>query len=150
MSAAKVAGRSGPRLVSPPEPSVEWADYPRIQPGVYRGYCRIAHWYRDSHFKRWTCLLVFDVFADGSETSLGLIPLWFNGGAGAKPRASRRCLYLPAWIKANGGPPARRNRLSPSVFTKRIAKIRVADTRGGPLPYTVVREIIEWETGGRA
>ena len=152
MTASALSERPRLHLVRQPEPAVEWtdSDYPSIEPGIYQGYCRFAHWYRDPQFKRWTCLLLFDAFAEGTDCLLGTIPLWFNGGDGTKPRASRRGHYLPAWVKANGGPPARKDRLSPAVFLKRMAKIRVADTEKGPLRYSIVREIIEWETGGKA
>ena len=152
MTASALSERPRPHLVRQPEPAVEWtdSDYPSIESGIYEGYCRFAHWYRDPQFKRWTCLLLFDAFAEGTDCLLGTIPLWFNGGDGTKPRASRRGHYLPAWVKANGGPPARKDRLSPAVFLKRMAKIRVADTEKGPLRYSIVREIIEWETGGKA
>jgi hypothetical protein len=133
-------------LVPETEPAVEWAEYLRIEPGDYSAYCKRAKWYWEPGFKRWTCILLFDVSKEGQNASLGTIPVWFNGGAGERPKAGRRTLYFPAWVKANGGPPARRDRLSPSVFVRRMARVRVNDTNG-PLPYSVVRQILEWSTG---
>jgi hypothetical protein len=72
--------------------------------------------------------------------------LRFPLGAGDKPQASRRGKYLPEWIRANGGPPAHGDRLSPNVFVRRYAQVEIGDTRGSA-PYPVVRKIIEWETG---
>src|SRR5271155_1942607 len=60
--------------------------------------------------------------------------------------ASRRGKYLPAWVNANGGPPSPGSRLSPRVFTRRIARVEIADT-AGPIPYSVIKKIIHWETG---
>jgi hypothetical protein len=137
------------RLVGDNEPAVEWQEYPRIQPGEYPAYCTWAKWYWEPGYKRWTCLLKFKVFSANLMDTLGTIPMWFNGGGGEKPRAGRRSLYLPAWVKANGGPPTRRDRLSPSVFVRRMARVRVGDTQG-PVPYSVVRQIVEWTTGGRS
>jgi hypothetical protein len=133
-------------LVRENEPAVEWADYPRLEPGDYPAYCKRAKWYWEPGFKRWTCILLFDVLRKSSQTSLGTVPMWFNGGAGKKPKAGRRTLYFPAWVKANGSPPGRKDRLSPSVFVRRMAQVRVADT-SGPIPYSVVRQILEWSTG---
>lgn len=134
-------------LVHENEPAAEWSDYPRIEPGHYSAYCKRAKWYWDQGFQRWTCILLFDVLAEGSQRSIGTIPMWFNGGTNKdKPKAGRRTLFLPAWVNANGGPPARRDRLSPSVFIRRIARVEVGDTKG-PIPYSVVRKILEWATG---
>ena len=133
-------------LVRENEPAVEWADYPRLEPGDYPAYCKRAKWYWDPGFNRWTCILLFDALAEGGQRSLGTIPMWFNGGAGERPKAGRRTHYLPAWVKANGAPPARRDRLSPSIFVGRMARVRIGDTKG-PHPYSVVRRILEWSTG---
>ena len=121
--------------------------YARIEPGVYPAYCKRAHWYWEPGFKRWTCILLFDVLSEHLHSSMGTIPMWMNGGNGDKPKAGRRSLYLPAWVKANGGPPARKDRLSPRVFVKRMARVRVADTLMGTIPYSVARQILEWSTG---
>jgi hypothetical protein len=130
------------------EPVVTWSDYLRIEPGDYPAYCKKAHWYWEPGFKRWTCILLFDVFSeDDLQSSLGTIPKWINGGNGKKPKAGRRGHYLPEWVKANGGPPARKDRLSPRVFMRRMARVRIADTTKGAVPYSVVRQILEWSTG---
>lgn len=140
------ARKLGLRLVDTHEPVGAWKEYARIQPGIYPAYCRWGKWYRDPGFKRWTCLLRFDIFTAGLDEVLATIPMWFNGGGGDSPRIGRRSMYLSAWVNANGGPPARRDRLSPIVFVHRMAKVRVADTKG-PIPYSVVRTIVEWTTG---
>jgi len=127
-------------------PEIEWPDYPRIEPGEYRAYCRWGRQYRDPGFKCWRCLLRWDVLTEDSLTVIACVPQWFPLGSGEKPRASRRGKYLPEWIRAHGGPPVRGDRLSPRVFTHRMARVEVGDTEG-PAPYSVVRKIITWETG---
>jgi hypothetical protein len=143
--------RSGPRLrlVREEEPAVDWANYPRIEPRVYSAYCKKAHWYWDPGFKRWTCLMLFDVLTEDLQSSLATVPMWMNGGSGDGPRAGLRSIYFPAWVKANGGPPARKDRLSPRVFEKRMARVRVGDTFKGAVTYSVVRQILDWSTGKR-
>ena len=99
------------------EPLVGWGDYIRLEPGNYQAYCQSAKWYWDRGYKRWTCLLRFDVLASNLTDSLDTVPIWFNGGDNRKhPRAGRRSLYFAAWVAANGGPPPRKDRLAPSVF----------------------------------
>lgn len=143
---ANTQNRSGPRLVNEVEPGVSWPDYPRIRSGEYPAYCKRAHWYWDPGFNRWTCIFVFDVFAESLQNLLGIIPMWMNGGNGAKPHAGARSRYLLEWVRANGGPPPRQDRLSPRVFAKRMARVQVSDSKG-PVPYSVVRQILEWSTG---
>ena len=126
--------------------SIEWRDYPRIAPGEYRAYCKWGKQYRDPGFRRWLCLLRWDVLTEDLMRVMACVPCWFPLGSGIKPHASRRGKYLPEWIWANGGPPVRGDRLSPKVFVHRLARVEVGDTEG-PAPYSVVRRIIEWETG---
>src|ERR1035441_3310601 len=128
------------------EPNVEWGDYTRLEPGTYQAYCNLAKWYQDPGFKRWTCILKFDVMAANLTDSLGTIPIWFNGGDNDVPHAGRRSRYFAAWVSAKGGPPARKDRLSPSVLIRRMALVLVGDTKGIN-PYSVVREILNWHTG---
>lgn len=126
---------------------IEWKVYPRIEPGEYFANCYWAKRYRDPSMKRWTCLLRWDVLSDDLQTTVAkCIPLWFSLGDGDKPRASRRGKYLPEWARANGEPPRRGDRLSPNVFTRRIARVKIGDTEG-LIPYSVVKKIICWETG---
>jgi hypothetical protein len=128
-------------------PDVGWADYPRIKAGEYFAYCKWAKQYPEPGFRRWTCLLRWIVLSDDLITPLApAIPMWFALGTGKRPHASRRGKYFPEWIRANGEPPARGDRLSPKVFTHRIARVEVGDTEG-IAPYSVVRKIVSWEAG---
>lgn len=136
----------GPALVPEREPEIEWQRYDRIQPGVYPAYCRWAKHYRDPGFKRWTCLLRFDVLSDDLLRVLARVPFWMNLGDRDKPRAGRRRRYFKEWVRANGEPPTRRDRLSPKLFIGRMARVEIGDTKGDA-PYSVVREILSWETG---
>jgi hypothetical protein len=126
--------------------AIEWKDYPRIVPGEYRAYSKFGKQYRDPGFRRWLCLLRWDVLTDDLLHVIACVPQFFPLGAGDKPHASRRGKYLPEWIRANSAPPVRGDRLTPRVFVHRLARIEVGDT-DGPIPYSVVRRIIEWETG---
>jgi hypothetical protein len=138
-----------PKLVSPPEPEIEWREYPRIEPGTYAAYCKWGKRYRDPAFRRWTCLLRWDVLTDDLLTVIASVPMWLSLGSRERPWASRRGNYLKEWVRANGGPPVRDDRLSPRVFTQRIARVLVGDTdpTKSPVPYSVVRRIVSWETG---
>lgn len=118
----------------------------RLEPGTYSAYCARADVYRDSVYKRWTCLLKYDLIdADSNVVATG-IPMWLNLGSREKPHAGRRTRYFQEWFKANGAPPKRADRLPPSVFVKRIAKVEVGDVKT-EVPYSVVRKILTWETG---
>jgi hypothetical protein len=126
---------------------IQWTDYPRIEPGEYFGYCYWGKKYRDKEFKRWTCLLRWDVLSEDLQRTIAkCIPLWFSLGSREAPRASRRGKYLCEWVRANDGPPGKEDRLSPNVFTRRIARVEIGDT-DSPVPYSVVKRIIRWETG---
>jgi hypothetical protein len=129
--------------------AVEWREYPRIAPGQYRAYSAVAKFHFDKAFRRWVCFVRWDVFADDMMRVIVRVPQWWNLGSGARPRASHRSKYLAEWVRANGGPPLRGDRLSPKVFQHRIARVEVGDTDAekSPIPYSVVRKIVTWETG---
>ena len=139
----------GPALVPQAEPAIEWRDYPLIESREYPAYCRCAKQYRDPAFSRWTCLLLWDVLTDDLLTVIASVPCWLCLGERDKPRASRRGKYLKEWVRANGGPPNRGDRLSPRIFARRMARVKVGETdqKKSPVPYSVVTKIISWETG---
>ena len=118
----------GPQLVRNTELEIEWREYPRIEPGTYPAYCKWAKRYRDPAFRRWTCLQRWDVLKDDLLTVIATIPCWLPLGTREKPWASRRGKYLREWVRANGGPPEKRDPLSPRVFVRRMARVEVADT----------------------
>lgn len=136
-------------LVTRTEPAIQWQDYARIEPGIYPAFCGWAKQYRDPAFKRWTCLLRFDVLSSDLLRVIARVPFWMNLGARGQPHAGRRARYFAEWVRANGGPPTRHDRLSPRVFTTRMAQVEIGDTdpKKSPAPYSVVRKIVEWETG---
>lgn len=136
------------KLMPDAEPGIEWRDYPRIGPGVYPAYCHFAKIYFDHHFKRWTCLLRFEVRSnDLFRVIASRVPMWLNLGSNEKPHAPRRGRYFKEWVHANSGDaPAKRDRLSPRIFAHRIATVEIGDTRIAPV-YSVVRKIISWDTG---
>lgn len=139
---------AGEYILARCEPEIEWRDYPRIQPGSYPAYCRFAKHYRDPGFHRWACLLRFDVFSNDRLHLLACVPCWLNLSNGEKPHAGRRSRYFAEWVRANGAP-TRGDRLSPRVFVGRMARVEIGDTdpTRSPAPYSVVREILRWETG---
>jgi hypothetical protein len=138
---------SGPHLLQRAQADAEagWDYYPRLEPGVYPGYCRWAKHYWDNGFRRWTCLLRFDLLSNDLIRTLACVPWWLNLGSAEKPTAKRRSRYFAEWVRANGQPPQRVDRLSPRVFVYRMARIEIGDTRGAA-PYSVVRKIVEWQT----
>jgi hypothetical protein len=132
-----------------PDLSVEWNDYPIIEPGIYRAYCRAAKWYRDPNFKRWACLIKFDILHPNLIDVIATVPLWLNGGGGERPFAGRRSKYFTEWIRAHGRAPKGSDRLTPTVFVRRMLRVQIGDTKG-LAKYSVVRKILEWETGSQS
>jgi len=139
-------------------PEIEWAYRPRIPPGDYHAISRTASVYYDKQFKRWVCAVQFDIVGDSLALTTTVRLTWFlNLGKGPNPRAGRRTKFWAAWVRANGEPPKRRDRLSPSIFAGRSAVVRVEDTSKthdsgnveSEQAYSVVRAVIEWQTGGR-
>jgi hypothetical protein len=137
------------------EPNIDFHYVPRFEPGPHRSYSRSAKIYRDKNYKRWVCAVQFDVLAENSDEVLGRVTWFLNLGNRDKPNASRRSRYWAAWLKANGGSPQRRDRLSPRVFTGRMALVElrntVKNTRQTPVAaadsYSVVHDVREWQTG---
>ena len=147
--------RPGLAIVRRAEPEISWRYCDRIEPGEYRAQSRSAKVYRDGCFRRWVCAVQFDVLDDSLIVVVARLTWYLNLGSKDKPRAGRRGEYWRAWVLANGGPPKRKDRLSHNVFAGRHAIVRVEDTRhdfkGAANPenaYSVVRNVLEWETGG--
>lgn len=138
-----------PVLMHHAEVEIEWTAYPRVAPGQYPAYCRWAKKYYDPGFRRWVCLLVFDILSEDLLRVIASVPMWLALGTDSKPRASLRGKYLNLWVRANGEPPHRGDRLSPNVFGRRMARVDVGDTdpKKSPVPHSVVREVLHWETG---
>jgi hypothetical protein len=137
-----------PKLVRTMELEITWDDYPCIQPGEYLAICRTAKLYRDPGFKRWVCLLLWDVVRELSLDPIARrVPMWLNLGEGPKPHAGRRSRYLQEWIRANDGrPPNRGDRVSPRIFSRRLARVQIEDANS-QIPYSKVGQILSWETG---
>lgn len=136
------------------EPEITWQHVPRLEPGEYKAYCRAAKIYRDRGYKRWVCAVQFDVLNDSLEV-LGRLVWYLNLASADKPRATRRSKYWGAWVKAKGGSPRRKDRLSPSVFARRYAVVVVGDTAKNSKQevitseeaYSVIKDVVPWETG---
>jgi hypothetical protein len=136
------------------EPEIFWTYSPRLEPGEYQAYCRSAEMYRDGQFKRWVCAVQFDVLDSGLEV-IARLTWYLNLGDGDRPHAGRRTNYWQAWVLANGGPPKRKDRLSPRIYQRRYARVVVADTSkdfrqsaiSAEQAYSVIREVVRWETG---
>jgi hypothetical protein len=149
-----------PAPVSTPEraePEIRYCHQDRIEPGQYRAYCRSAQVYRDGPYARWICALQFDILDDSLTQMLARLTCFLNLGSLDEPRAtSRRSKYWRAWVAANGSiAPRRKDRISPRIFERRHAVVLVSDVKknfqqislGSDEAYSVVREIIRWETG---
>jgi hypothetical protein len=139
------------------EPEVTFHHAPRIEPGLYPAYCRSGDVYFDKVYRRHLAAIQFDVLSENGDEVLGRLTWFLNLGKKDKPNASRKSRYWGAWIKANGGPPQRRDRLSPRVFCGRMALVEVGDTTKdskqnpvtGDEAYSVIRDVKEWLTGHR-
>jgi hypothetical protein len=138
-------------------PVIEWAYRPRIPPGEYPAISRKASIYRDKQFKRWVCAVQFDIVDSQAMNTIARLTWFLNLGQRVKAHAGRRTKFWAAWIRANGEPPKRADRLSVSIFSGRSAIVRVDDTSKthdcgrieSEQAYSVVRDVIEWQTGGR-
>ena len=145
---------SKPRL-GKAEPEITWTHIPRLEPGVYSGYSRSARIVRDGYYKRWYCAVQFDVLSDDLTEVLAELTLFLNMGDAERPHAGRRGNYWQAWTAANGGPPSRKDRLSPRVFARRYARVSVGNTTKNfkqaviaeSCMYSVVRDVVRWDTG---
>jgi len=131
------------------DPEIRWQDYPLIEAREYPAYCKWAKSYQDPGFHRWVCLMRWDVLTDDLTRVIATVPYWLAIGRKDKPHASRRGKYFHEWVRANGGPPARGDRLSPRVFMHRMARVEVGvtDPEKSPVPYSVVKKIVHWKTG---
>jgi hypothetical protein len=123
------------------EHGIRQPQYTRIAPGKYTAVCFRATTYFDEALRRWVCFLLWRVF----DTDNTKIAQWLNLGAKDKPYAPLRSTYLKEWVRANGGPPQRGDRLSPRVFRGRIAQVEIADTEKSAIPYSVVRKVLTWQ-----
>jgi len=150
------ARKHGPHLVRQSEPEITHDGYERIAPGEYRAYCRAARIYRDPGFRKWLCVLRWDVLDPAGIRTVARVPQWLY--IGRKPHATRRAQFWREWCRAHGGPPSRKDRMTAGVFVRRVARVLIGDS--GPPPekstslmphsaYSVVRKIREWETGHR-
>ncbi len=139
-----------------PEPQVTFASYDYIEPGTYQGFSRSAKIYQDKFFKRWTCVVLFDVL-DGSLVNVIARLAWYlNLGTGDKPRAGRRGNFWAAWCAAKGSAPKRGDRMTAAVFVHRHVTVEVESVtknhEGISLSepsYSKIARIVSWNTGGR-
>jgi hypothetical protein len=137
------------------QPDIQWQFAPRLVPGEYRAISRHHSVYFDGQFRRHICAVQFDVLNDVGLEIIGRCTWYLNLGSKDLPRCGRRSNYWQAWVKANGGAPKRDDRLSPRIFEGRNAVVRIEDTtktfRQEPTElgtnYSVVRDVISWETG---
>lgn len=137
-------------------PAVSFRTYDHITEGTYRGYCRAAEIYFDRRWRRWQAVLQFDVVGDSGFDVIARLTKFFPLGEGTRPRAtSRLSKYYKAWVKANGGPPKRTDRMSPTIFRRRYARVSVVDVETDSdhvvmeenQRYSKIGEILNWETG---
>lgn len=138
------------------EPQITHDDYARIAPGKYRAYCRAARIYFDPGYRKWLCVLRWDIFDPTGFKAIARVPQWLY--IGRRQHCTRRSQFWREYCRANGGPPARQDRMGTSVFMRRIASVLVRDTKRPELkvgepplphsPYSVVEQVLSYETGG--
>lgn len=139
------------------EPDIAFRHNDRIEPGEYPAYCRSTQLFFDDHFRRWILAVQFDVLDDALLSTVARLTKFFNLGERERPHAtSRRSHFRKAWVLANDGrPPVRGQKMAPSIFVNRIARVRVVDVmkdhQGCALSsdevYSRISEILRWETG---
>ncbi len=126
------------------------AEYPLVAPGRLTLQCVGARIYRHAGLpdSPWKCELQFrDGF--GELSIFG----FFHLGCGDESHAGRTSRYWSAWTLANGGPPRKRQVMSPRVFKGRwfVVDVETVTKKGKgakaePLPehmrYSVVRKIV--------
>jgi hypothetical protein len=115
-TSGETRGADKPTLVRAAEPQITYDDYPRIEPGEYRAYCRTARIYFDPGFRKWMCLLRWDVLDPEGTRTLARIAKWLY--IGRKQHCTRRSQFWREYLRANGGPPERKDRLRSTVFAR--------------------------------
>lgn len=142
-----------PRLVEKPDEAIEFASWDRISPGTYSAYSRNAFVYLDRGFKRWVCMVKFDIL-DGEKKIASLA--WFlNLGKGEKAHAGLRSNFYAAWVMASGTKPQRLDRTALKVFKGRMATVTVdyitRNHKQQAIPdaaaYSVITQVLSWDTG---
>jgi hypothetical protein len=148
------AERPSPFLVKQDEPEISWKPRDYLPAGNYPAFSRTAKTYFDRTFKRWQCVVNFDVLSDDLVTVIARLGWFLNLGCGEKPHAGHRSKFWCAWISANGGSPKRGDRMTPNVFHNRHALVRVRvvsrnfeRVTSGEL-YSVIDSVLSWNTGG--
>jgi len=138
---------------------IDFDVYDRIDPGEYLAYCREATLKRNPRYGQWTVFLLWDVFSPNGMTKIATVRRWiYIGTRGDKPHVGRGTDFWNWWVQANDGhPPTRADRMTPRIFTKRMARVEVTDSgppkaRKGEAPkphnpYSIVKRVLSWETG---
>jgi len=121
-----------------------------IAPADYLGCCERGWLYVDPRHGKWTLLLHWTVFSDeGFAIAAEGVCQWLNLGSIDRPPSIKRGRkYFSAWLKAAGRQPAQKRiiDMTPNVFLNRLARVRVADSKGA-LPHSKVIDVLSWETG---
>lgn len=105
-------------------PICEENPYPRLTPGTYQAQCVRGKIYKDPQFHCWKAILWYKLPFGGQE-----VCGFFHLGNGDKPKAGPRSEYKRAWTIANGGPPRKRQELSPRAFKDKVFDVEIGDVR---------------------
>jgi hypothetical protein len=97
--------------------------YPRVPQGRYQARCTAVKLYRDPRFG-WKIRLEFFLISNFTY-----VYGFYNGGHKDHPRFGRGSRYRRDWSMVNGGPPKKRQRLTPRIFLDKIFEVQVGDTR---------------------
>lgn len=137
------------------EPEIGGDCTPRIAPGEYPALSRDSIVYRDRQFGRWICAIRFDILDESRLKTIARLKWFLNLGAREKPYAGKRGNFWAAWYQANGRAPRQSDRFSRRAFEGRSATVLVGDvavshaqsSRDPESNYSVVRNVIQWESG---
>lgn len=116
--------------------------------GVYVASYR--DWVRKSYFGQPKIRLDFEIVEPPHDGVL--LSLFATLTPDQNRRPSRAAKYFQLWVKANGGPPQRGQRMSPSVFAG-YWKVKIEWSRNkktGELTMPIITELIERVAGGGA
>lgn len=133
------------------------AAYPRVDEGVYSGFCTAAAIQRARGFQRHVAHLRFAILSEGVE-----IPLFLNLGdlshqRRLRPRrSSQRSKFFRAWVIAAGRTPSPGEELAVAIFMHKTFTVRVRtvtrdseqDDLPAPMHYSVVDKILSLQDAG--
>jgi hypothetical protein len=132
--------------------ATDWPFGPLMPDDLPAGIYWVSYrtWVRKSYFGQSKIRLDFKIVEPAAYAGL-LVPLFATCKADPNRRSSRDSKYYQIWVRANGGPPVRGQRMMPSVF-RGYWRVRIEWGRHketGALTTPIVAELLERIAGGR-